>query len=63
MQILQSATRITLLLLIMALCYMAVRQLQIAPEFKDITLMVVSFYFGGKTSQATDAPSEPAQLG
>lgn len=47
-QLFTSATKIVLLMLILTLCYLAIRQLSIAPEFKDITLMVVSFYFGGK---------------
>lgn len=49
MNILTSATRIVLLLLVVTLCYLAIRGLPISPEFKDIILMVVSFYFGGKT--------------
>lgn len=44
-----SATKITLLLIVLTLCYLAVRQLQIDPAFKDIALMVFSFYFGAKT--------------
>lgn len=48
--ILTSATRIVLLLVILTLCYLAIRQLSIPPEFKDIVLMIVSFYFGGKTT-------------
>jgi hypothetical protein len=56
MEILRSATKIVLLMVILTICYLAVRQLTIAPEFKDIVLMIVSFYFGGKMS--TPEPSE-----
>lgn len=49
MKLLTSATRITLLLVILTLCYLAIRQLSVPAEFKDIALMIVSFYFGGKT--------------
>lgn len=48
--ILKSATRIVLLLVIVTLCYLAIRQLPVDPAFKDIVLMIVSFYFGGKTT-------------
>lgn len=47
--LLSSATRIVLLMVMVTLCYLAIRQLQIDPAFKDIVLMIVSFYFGGKT--------------
>lgn len=49
MKLLTSATRITLLIIIVTLCYLSIRQLSIPAEFKDIALMIVSFYFGGKT--------------
>lgn len=45
-----SATKLVLLAITLSLCYLAVAQLPIAPEFKDITLMVFSFYFGTKTT-------------
>lgn len=52
--LLTSATRIVLLLVILTLCYLAIRQLPVPPEFKDIVLMIVSFYFGGKTAPTVD---------
>lgn len=52
--LLTSATRVVLLLIILTLCYLSVRQLPVPAEFKDIALMIMSFYFGGKTSQAVD---------
>lgn len=58
MKLLTSATRIVLLIIILTLCYLAIRGLPIPPEFKDVALMIVSFYFGGKTQQ-----SEQQQLG
>jgi len=58
MEILRSATKIVLLVVILTICYLAVRQLTIAPEFKDIVLMIVSFYFGGKSTT-----TEQTQLG
>lgn len=48
MEIVKSATKIVLLLVIVTLCYLAIRQIEIPATFKDIVLMIVSFYFGGK---------------
>lgn len=61
MQVLSSATRIVLLVLTLTLCYLAVRQMAIPAEFKDIILMVMSFYFGGKTSTTEPQKPEPSQ--
>ncbi len=55
MQILTSATKIVLLMVMVTLCYLAIRGLTIAPEFKDIALMIVSFYFGGKTTPTVES--------
>ncbi len=55
MQILTSATKIVLLMVMVTLCYLAIRGLTIAPEFKDIVLMIVSFYFGGKTTPTVES--------
>ena len=57
MEILSSATKIVLLLVIVTLCYLAIRQLPVDPAFKDIILMIVSFYFGGKTTPTVDSQS------
>lgn len=56
MEILRSATKIVLLMVILTICYLAVRQLTIASEFKDIVLMIVSFYFGGKVTTPEPTP-------
>jgi len=48
--LLSSATRLVLLMVMVTLCYLAIRQLPVDPAFKDIVLMIVSFYFGGKTT-------------
>ncbi len=45
-----SATKLVLLGITLTLCYLAIRGLPIPPEFKDISLMVFSFYFGAKTA-------------
>ena len=47
-----SATRITLLLLITTLCIAVfTRPLTFEETFKSVVLVVVGFYFGGKTNQ------------
>lgn len=42
-------------MVMVTLCYLAIRGLTIAPEFKDIVLMIVSFYFGGKTTPTVES--------
>jgi len=54
MNLLTSATRIALLLIILTICFLSIRGLPVPPEFKDIALMIVSFYFGGKTLPTTE---------
>lgn len=54
-KILSSATKMVLLMVMVTLCYLAIRGLTIAPEFKDIVLMIVSFYFGGKTTPTVES--------
>lgn len=57
MKILTSATKIVLLMVMVTLCYLAIRQIPIDQAFKDVVLMIVSFYFGGKTIQPVDSQS------
>ena len=47
-QIYSSATKITLLVLTIALVYMSVFSIEINETFKTAYLMVLSFYFGQK---------------
>ena len=49
MEILKSATRITLLLVIMAIIWLNAFQIDISETLKSIALMIVSFYFWQKT--------------
>lgn len=50
-KITSSATKITLLVLTLALIYMSVMGVEINETFKTSYLMVLSFYFGQKTNQ------------
>jgi len=52
--ILKSATKITLLVLTLALVYMSVAGIEINETFKTAYLMVLSFYFGQKTNPTTN---------
>lgn len=46
-----SATRLTLITLIVTLCLLVLFQIPIPDPFKDIVLMVVSYFFGIKGAQ------------
>jgi len=45
-----SATKLTLLALIVGLLYMSVMGIEVNETFKTALLMVLSFYFGQKTN-------------
>jgi len=46
--IFKSATKLTLLTLVLGLIYMSVNQIEINETYKTSLLMVISFYFGQK---------------
>lgn len=48
---LKSATKTTLVTLILGLTYMSIQGIDINETFKTTLLMVVSFYFGQKVNQ------------
>lgn len=50
-EIYTSATKISLILLILGLIYMSIQTIDINETFKTTLLMVVSFYFGQKVNQ------------
>lgn len=48
MEILNSATKISFLLITWALIYMAIMWIEVTEPFKTIAIMVYTFYFGQK---------------
>lgn len=56
---LTSATRLVLLLLIIALVYMSIRAMSIPAEFKDVLMIVVSFYFGQRATEVAKPITQP----
>ena len=54
MNILTSATKISLLLLVVALIYLTTIKILDTKPFETVLLMVVSFYFGQKTNVPLD---------
>lgn len=53
-EILQSATKIVLLLVVVALIALTFLKIVDAKDFISIALMIVSFYFGQKINVATE---------
>ena len=50
MKIFQSSTRIALLLLVITVCYLAIRSIPVSEQFQSVAIMVVSFFFGTKVN-------------
>jgi len=49
--IISSATRLTLLMLVFTLCVGTLLQIPMNEPFRTVLLMVIAFYFGQKTNQ------------
>jgi len=58
MDILKSATKVTLIVLVLAVIVLNVFQIPTEEPLKTIATMVVSFYFGQKVRQNNDQAKE-----